>query len=177
VTAPYVVGIDPATNTGICEGRVGSRPTLLAQRFRYGDDQDEDLYGAATCFFATFLKTRSPDLIAIEAPIMATWGKTNAQTTSITRGLYAIFTGIAKCKGIPIVRADIGTWRKHFLGRGNLPGREAKARCMALCAQLGWDAPTHDSAEAAGVWLWACSQIAPQRAQRVEPLFVAGASA
>lgn len=174
MAAPYIVGIDPATNCGICEGRVGAKPTLLARRFRSGDETDEDLYGAATFFFADFLKTRAPDLIAIEAPIMAPWGKTNAQTTSITRGLYAIFVGITKCKRIPLLRADIGTWRKYFLGKGNLPGKEAKAQCMRLCSQLGWDAPTHDSAEAAGIWMWAGSQIAPQRVQRTEPLFLAG---
>lgn len=176
MATPYVVGIDPAINTGLCHGRVGDKPTLLAQRFRFGDDQDEDVYGAATCFFATFLKTRAPDLIAIETPIMASWGKTNNQTTSITRGLYAIFTGIAKCKGIPLVRADIGTWRKYFIGRGNLPGKEAKRQCVRLCARLGWDAPTHDAAEAAGIWLWACSKIAPKDVQRAEPLFARSAA-
>lgn len=172
--APYIIALDPATNTGLCEGRVGSTPILLAERFRVSrDEADEDIFGRATGFFATFLKTRSPDLIAIEAPIMATWGKTNAQTTSITRGLFAIFTGIAKCKGIPIIRADIGTWRKYFLGRGNLKGSVAKAECLRLCAQLGWSAPTHDAAESAGIWSWACSQAAPANAQRIEPLFAA----
>lgn len=172
MAAPLIVALDPATTTGLCYGNVGAKPTLLAQRFRSRADQaDEDLYGAATAFFATFLKSRAPDLIAIEAPIQAAWGKTNAQTTSITRGLYAIFTGIARAKGIEVLRADIGTWRKYFLGSGRLPGSEAKQRCVRLCAQLGWEAPTHDAAEAAGVWCWAGSQIAPQNATRIEPLF------
>lgn len=169
MAAPYIIALDPATTTGLCHGRVGERPTLIAQSFK--SKTEEDLYGAATAFFATFLKTRSPDLLCIEAPIMATWGKTNAQTTSITRGLYAIFTGIARCKGIEIKRADIGTWRKYFLGRGNLKGPEAKRQCVALCAQLGWEAPDHNAAEAAGIWSWASSQLAPRGAQRIEPLF------
>lgn len=177
MAAPYVIAIDPATNTGLCHGYVGSKPRLLAQRFRSGDDQDEDLYGAATFFFASFLKDRTPDLVAIEAPIMASWGKTNAQTTAITRGIYAIFTGITRCKGIPLIRADIGTWRKFFLGRGNLKGDEAKRQCVRLCRQLGWNAPTHDAAEASGIWMWACSQIDPARVQRVEPLFAHAAQA
>jgi hypothetical protein len=168
---PYIIAIDPATNTGICEGIVGSKPTLHAQRFRFGDDQDEDLYGAATKFFATFLKDRHPDAVAIETPIMADWGKTNHQTTAITRGLYAIFTGIVRCKGIKLIRADIGTWRKYFLGHGRLKGEDAKARCVRLCAQLGWHAPTHDAAEAAGIWMWACSKESPANVQRIEPLF------
>lgn len=169
--APYIVAIDPATNSGFCEGHVGASPMLHAQRFRSGADDDIDLYGAATLYFATFLMTRKPDLIAIEAPIMAAWGKTNAQTTAITRGLYAIFTGIARAKGIRVLTADIGTWRKYTLGRGNLKGPDAKRQCVALCRQLGWNAPTHDAAEAAGIWLWAGSQLAPERVQRIEPLF------
>lgn len=171
MTAPYIIAIDPATNCGICHGCVGSTPRMRAEYFG-GGDGEEDVYGSAVNFFATFLKDRAPDLIAIEAPIMATWGKTNAQTTAITRGLYAIFTGIAKCKGIPLIRAEIGTWRKYFLGNGQLPGKEAKAQCLRLCAQLGWDAPTHDSAEAAGIWCWASSVAAPQSAHRIEPLFI-----
>lgn len=173
---PYIIGIDPATNAGFCHGRVGEKPTLLAARFRKGNETEEQLYGAATCFFATFLKTITPDLIAIEAPIMATWGKTNANTTSVTRGLYAIFTGIAVCKGIPLIRAEISTWRKYFLGNGRLKGDVAKARCVALCAQMGWTAPTHDAAEAAGIFCWAESQIAPRQATRIEPLFAGRAA-
>lgn len=177
MTAPYIVAIDPATSTGVCHGRVGSTPTLLELRFRHGKQTDEDLYGTATCFFAAFLKTRSPDLIAIEAPIQAAWGKTNAGATSITRGLYAIFTGITKCKGIPLLTAEIATWRKYAIGHGHLPGKVAKQRCVALCGQLGWDAPDHNSAEAAGIWLYAGAQLDPQHCTRHEPLFLQGRAA
>lgn len=169
--APYIIALDPATTTGICHGYLGSKPRLLTQQFRFADDKDEDLYGAAVYFLSSFLKDRKPDLIAIEAPIRASWGKTNDQTTSITRGLYAVFTGIARCKGIPVLKADIGTWRKYFLGRGNLKGAEAKRQCVRLCAQLGWDAEDHNAAESAGIWCWAGSTLDPRHANRVEPLF------
>ena len=169
MAAPYIIAIDPATISGICHGYVGSKPRLLTKCFR--SKTDEDLYGAATVFFATFLLDKKPDLVCIEAPIQAAWGKTNAQTTSITRGLYAIFTGIARAKNIEVRRADIGTWRKYFLGRGNLKGAEAKRQCVRLCQQLGWVAADHNAAEAAGIWCWAGSTLDPSRATRVEPLF------
>lgn len=174
MAAPYIIGIDPATSAGICEGIVGKTPTLLTQRFR--GDTHEQMFGAATAFFAKFLKDRSPDLVAVEAPIMATWGKTNAQTTDLTRGLYAIFTGIAGAKGITVLPAHIGTWRKYSLGHGGLKGPEAKRQCVALCKQLGWPAPDHNAAEAAAIWLWAGSQIAPATVQRIEPLFARSAA-
>lgn len=168
---PLIIGIDPATTTGICEGRAGSTPTLLAQRFR--GDTHEDIFGEATLFFATFLKDRTPDLIAIEAPLIITTGRTTAQVVSVKIGLHAIFTGIAKCKGIPLKVVQVSTWRKYALGRGNLPGPEAKRASLKLCSQLGWDAASsHDAAEAAMIWLWASAQIAPQSVQRAEPLFI-----
>ena len=172
MAAPFIIAIDPAINSGFCEGVVGKTPTLHAERFPYDPEEIEVLYGAATVFFATFLKARKPDLIAIESPIMAAWGKTNAKTTDVTRGLYAIITGIATAKSIPILRADIGTWRKWFLGRGNLKGKDAKAQCVMLCKQFGWHAPDHNAAEAAGIWSWAGSKLDPRLATRVEPLFV-----
>lgn len=175
MTAPYIVAIDPATRSGFCHGRVGQKPALLARDF--GGDDKEAVFGNAVHFFAAFLKTVSPDLIVIEVPIQAVWGKTNADTTDISRGLYGIFSGIARCKNIKTVRAEIATWRKYALGNGRLPGKAAKAASLRLCAQLGWDAPTHDAAESAMIWLWAGSQVAPRQVHRVEPLFAhAGAA-
>jgi hypothetical protein len=61
----------------------------------------------------------------------------------------------------------------YALGSGRLKGRDAKTAMVRLCRALGWgeDVP-HDAAEAAGIFLWASGQIAPQLAIRHEPLFV-----
>lgn len=172
----FIIAIDPATSTGICEGRVGETPTLRTQRFRVSnEDQHEDIFGRATHFWAEFLRTRSPDLVAIEAPIETPWGATNANTKSIAYGLYGIFTGIVHCKSIRFLKAPVGTWRSYFLGHGNLKGPEAKARCIYLCDRLRWPAPNHDAAESAGIWSWACSTVEPRNAQRIEPLFARAA--
>ena len=168
---PLVIGIDPATNTGICEGRVGETPTLSAQRFRVSSkDEIEDVFGRATFFFADFLRTRTPDLVAIETPVWVSGGLTNADTVTLTRGLYGIISGIVKAKRLTIMRAPVPTWRKYFLGSGKLPGADAKRECQRVCGYLKWDAPTEDAAEAAGIWSWGCSQVDPKHAHRVEPL-------
>ena len=39
-----------------------------------------------------------------------------ADTLMLTRGLYAIFAGIVRAKGIRLLRAEVATWRKYFLG-------------------------------------------------------------
>ena len=46
---------------------------------------------------------------------------------------------------------DIGTWRKHFIGKGNLAKDEARRRSFDKCHQLGWYPDSHDAAAACGV--------------------------
>lgn len=171
---PLILALDPATRMGVCEGRTGDTPRLSAINFRRDpSDEPEDIYGRATHFLADRLRSNVPDLLAIEQPFPSQ----RFDTSLISIGLYAIFTGIAHCKGVRTVKAPIQTWRKYFIGRGNLPGPQAKRECLRLCEALGWPAPTHDAAEAAGIWSWACAVHAPQSVRRVEPLFVAEASA
>lgn len=156
-----VIGIDPATNTGICEGLVGQTPTLLAHRFRKSKrDEPEDIFRHAASFFLDFLSTRSPYAIAIEAPVRVKRnGETHDKTTTITRGLYGIFTGIAGARGTKVIPAEIKTWRAYAIDNGNADGATAKRLAVLRCHQFGWPAPTHDSAEAAMIWLWACGQL------------------
>lgn len=169
--------IDPATKTGFACGEPGSVPKLSTHDFGDGEGGHTALFGRATFFLADRLRTIRPGLIVIEAPVppRQVEGGSNYNASEISLGLNGIFCGIAHCKGIPLIPAHIGSWRKYFLGRGNLKGKEAKLQAMKLCAQLGWKAPDDNAAEAAGMWSWACGQVAPQRAIRVEPLFAHGA--
>ncbi len=68
--------------------------------------------------------------------------------------------------------AHIGTWRSFVLGDGRLKKELAKTRAVQTVTRLGWDVDSHDAAEAACIWLWCCAQVAPDRAQRAEPLFL-----
>jgi len=55
----------------------------------------------------------------------------------------------AKC-----YRIDIGTWRKHFTGRGTghkAAGIDVKQQCIQICAEYGWHVDVHDAAEACGI--------------------------
>jgi hypothetical protein len=170
-----ILAIDSATATGICTGRPGETPKLETRRWRADEtDSAEDIYGRAVVWMATRLRDDLPALVVIEQPVppSAAWGQTNHDTTLITIGLFGIFCGLAKAKGVRAMRAPISSWRKYFLGRGNLKGDVAKRQAVRLCRELGWDAPDHNAAEAAGIWSWACAQVAPELAPRVEPLFV-----
>lgn len=50
------------------------------------------------------------------------------------------------CFSVPI-----GTWRKHFIGRGDYGGDEAKQRAVDQCRLYGWHVPDHNAAEACGI--------------------------
>ena len=111
--------------------------------------------------------------MVIELPIPPSnvWGNTTFATTTILIGLFAIFTGTAKSHKIPVIEASIQAWRKYFIDAGRIKGDDAKRAAMKRCQMLGWNAGDHNGAEAAGIWAYGCSQIAPEALRRIEPLF------
>lgn len=163
-----LLAIDPATKTGIAEGAPGEKPRLATLDFGRPDESGpEQIYARAVTWFAKRLRNDVPHMMAIEQPFPSQ----NHATTLISIGLFGIFVGIARTKGIPVREAPIQTWRKYALGVGNLPGHEAKRRALILCERLRWLAPDHNAAEAAMIWLWLCGQVDPRKATRPEPLF------
>ena len=167
-----ILALDIAKVTGVARGHAGSTPALSVQIFGRRDDDDAETFGRATLWFARLLRDEPPELIAVERPLPV-------YDSTLLYGLRGIAIGLARAKHVPVIQVPVATWRKFFLGRGDLRGPEAKRRCVKLCAQLKWSAPTtragdpdHNAAEAGGLWLYACSQAAPMQTQRCEPLFV-----
>jgi len=154
-----ILAIDPGTNgMGIADGIVGETPTLSAIKFRADDDDDHlDILGRAGRWMWMRVSLHYPDVLAIERPVPphAARGFTNFDTTMLTIGLYGGLVMIAKAARIKVVPAHIATWRKAVHGKGNLKGPDAKRRMVELCRQLKWEAPDHNAAEAAGIWMWA----------------------
>lgn len=171
-----VLAIDQNTKSGMAEGLPGSTPRLETINFEHDEtDTPEDLYERVLFYFAERFRTDPPGLVAIErvVPPSAARGKTNHSTTLITLGIYALIVGIVRCKSIPLMTVSVGTWRKSFLGRGNLKGDVAKREAVKLCARLGWDAPDHNAAEAAGLWHHACAVAAPYGVTTLHPALFA----
>lgn len=153
-----VLALDLASKTGVAEGRLGEIPRLTTIDFR-GDDGLPGLYGRATLWMAQKVRDNRPDLVVIEKPVppSSAKGYTNHDTTMITIGMFGIVCGIISCKSIRLEVAPISTWRKHFIGKGNHPGIIAKQLALQRCQLLGWKASDHNSAEAGGIWDWACA--------------------
>ncbi len=151
-----ILALDVASKTGVAEGRPGEVPRLQTIDFR-GEGELPDFYGRAIEWMATKLRDDPPEMVIIErtVPPSGAKGFTNHDTTMISIGMFGIFSGIVRCKGIRLELAPISTWRKHFIGKGNYPGAIAKKMAVDRCALLGWAAPDHNAAEAAGIWDWA----------------------
>jgi hypothetical protein len=170
-----ILALDIAKRTGVARGIAGGTPILSTENFSRPGDDDADVFGRFTMWVARVLRDDPPELIAVERPLPRF-------ESSMLFGLRGIVLGLARCKSVRVLQVPVSTWRKYFLGAGNLKGPVAKQRCIENCERLGWivplvrGVPDHNSAEAAGIFSWAESKVAPKVAQRVEPLFLGGAT-
>ncbi len=101
--------------------------------------------------------------IVFEAQHIA--GKVDPQTTYLLIGMGFMCEWIAKRIGARVFACDIGTWRKHFLGKGGFRQRctedgqpagptarqQAKMKAMDACAEYGWYPDDDNAADACGV--------------------------
>ncbi len=151
-----ILALDVASKTGVAFGRPGEVPRLQTIDFR-GKDELPDVYGRAIEWMATRLRDVPPDMVVIErtVPPSGAFGATNHATTMLTIGLFGIFAGIVRCKGIRLELASINTWKKHFLGTAKLKRTEAKKAAIDRCHLLGWSVDDDNQADAAGIWDWA----------------------
>ena len=181
--APYILALDIASQTGCCEGRVGETPRFSTMRFARKDDEHEDVFLRALDWFDEKLSVSKPDWVYVEAPVnpAAFLGEydpskgrvtmtSNPDTTIRLIGLWAVIAATAKLQQIPYRRAHVSTARKAFLGVGNLRGQEAKRRAFDLCLALGWSPNSRDASDAASVWYYASTIVAPKLTMPISPM-------
>ncbi len=184
-----ILALDSATHTGVCQGEPGcEEPVLEVVDFGRELDDPFDVWSRAQLWLIRRLIAaqshgRPIKLVVIEGlvpqytPVRSGPDADAATGNKVLQiGIYAMFGAVARNKGIPVMRAPISTWRAFCLGNGRMKGQLAKKLSVEKVKQLGWKLPkppNHDAAEAAMQWLWACSQVDPRRAHRVEPLLLA----
>jgi hypothetical protein len=170
-----VLALDPATKTGFAFGAPhDAAPEIGAVDFGRAHDGSGDVFGRAVRWAEP--QIRAANLLVIEPPIPPgqLWNDSNYRSTVILHGLYAIFIGLAVARGTAVIEAPTRTWRKYFLGEGNLKRDAAKLAAKRLCRALKWGDPAtldDNAADAAGIWAYGCTLVAPTRIRRVEPLF------
>jgi len=171
-----IIALDAGRRTGFCYGAPGAEwPTLGTRRLAPDEtDLPVDVFRRADRWFGRLLAEVKPVAVVIELPIPPSnvWGATNFATTVILIGLYAQFVGKAAAADVRILEAPINSWRKYFIGYGDMKGDAAKRAAKRQCRILGWEAVDDNAAEAAGIWSWGCAQLAPSKIRRrIEPLF------
>jgi len=107
-------------------------------------------------------KFEKVEIVCIEAAGRYIDSQSSAYAAFLLISLSAVAREAAYRHGARVVPVSVGTWRKHWLGSGNLPGHEAKRRAVQRCEQLGWPAKDHNAAEACGIWAWGMAQFYPK---------------
>lgn len=163
--APFILGLDLATKTGVCHGRVGERPTFHTKDF--GDCDLVMLAGRAVRWSAELLQTMRPDAVFIEAPMSPHLSK-NGAATEVALTLFGAVCGVMEAKYRNAQTARVQTVRKSFLsvGRPDNP----KDCVMRLCRSLGWDPKNTDEADAGALWWHGGLLVAPRLTQIITPM-------
>lgn len=183
-----IIGLDLAGTTGVAEGCPGEVPTLSVEEFARENEPIIETCSRGMKFLHE--RISAPRYIGgrfyargeaandgmvrvvIEAPILVPMpGKRNADSHTMSLGLYTALGGFAQMRGLMVVAVGVGKVRKGFIGVGNLPGDLAKRSARMMCEALGWRPPNLDAADAGAVWWWACREWNREAAPLTEPLF------
>ena len=75
-------------------------------------------------------------------------------------GLAAITEMFCEAAEISCWAVPIGTWRKHFLGKGTgMKRAEVKQACLTQCEAFGWPTTDDNAAEACGILDYFLTQL------------------
>lgn len=171
-----ILALDVATEMGCAFGRPLTKPVTWAVDFSTVREHDAR-FAKALRFIRAMHTQLHPDLIAIEAPI----GGKDASHYLI--GLVAVMRAQACDLGMVTVEYNIGSVRKHFLGRhftkkdfptlsDTAATKIIKGKVLTRCRALGWEVGGYDQADAAALWEYACSRESPaHQVQNLPGLF------
>lgn len=162
-------------STGVCEGRLGEKPTFYTVPFGDADHDFEETWARCFDWFLDRLLLPGPpiDYVYIEAPAQAGSfsGNTNAKVTTTVTGLWANVSSLCRKRSIPFRKVHVATARKRFIGIGNMKGEDAKREVRRVCKSLGWEPKNLDEADAGCVFYYAGMQLAPTLMPDTRPHF------
>lgn len=153
-----IVALDIATRTGIAAGVSGGTPKWW--EVDLGKAPNERRFSNVLRLTHEIIVEHQPDLIVVEAAI----GGPKASAYLI--GLVSCVEGCAFNRSVPVVRAHLGTIRKHFIGKAlsvkSFPHlkpvdakKAIKSQVIGRCHVLGWKVDTDNEADACALWDYA----------------------
>lgn len=156
-----ILSLDIATNTGFCVGAPNDeKPEIGHVKLPSTGDDIGKFAVAFEEWLDEQLRWTSPDLVVFEAPILP--AKTQLITVRKLNGL--IFEVERQCRHLRIRCREgrASSVRKFFCGNG----RADKEDVVTMARRYGWKIATHDEADAAALWAYAVSLVAPDHAKR-----------
>lgn len=174
-----ILAMDIASNTGVCFGGACEVPHTWSVDFGKGLS-DGRRFANALKFTRDCIEKYQPDHLAVECAI---GGKT---TSHFLVGAFSCVVGQAHLMGVPVLRFQVASIRKHFLGKHlrsvDYPGlskqrarAEIKQAVIRRCISLGWKVEDDDAADAAALWDYACATLnAEHQMKTVGGLFSEG---
>ncbi len=157
-----VLTFDIATSTGVAWGTAGETPLATTHDLGKGLS-DAKRFAKVIEIAGDHIETYQPDLVAYEAPVA---GK---HANHLLIGLVGCVAGVAASYGHDPVKIDIGSYRKHFLGKHYIKRdfptlKDAAARkaikqlVIDRCELLGWSPDNDDEADAMALWDYAAAK-------------------
>lgn len=153
-----VAGLDLATATGVCVGKIGAAPTFFTRDL--GKRKPHAMRLAEALKLARHLiADLGVEAIGIEAPIIARHDKKS--TNELLMGMCGCVRGWASIQCVVAERFETQTIDKTFLGWVPVGRDSRKAAILKQCQMYGWDPQTQDEADAGAVWETMCVQMSP----------------
>lgn len=97
-------------------------------------------------------KFNKVEIFLVEAAMPKVDREHSQYSAFLLMSLSAVAREAANTHGARVYPIACQTWRKTFIGSGNLSGDESKQLAMKRCQQLEWAYQDHNAAEALGLW-------------------------
>ena len=164
-----ILAIDAATVTGWALGHTSARPRLETLDMSSFKDRGRGYrFELMRVWLNKMLDKHNVDLIAFEAPILTKFS--NINMTRNQQGLTAIIESVAVCRKIEYIDFPPASVKKAL----SFTGRAKKDQMMRAAKGRGFKPMNDNEADAAGVWLCALEQFAPEQLHRFDPISVYG---
>jgi hypothetical protein len=146
-----LLAADISFSTGVAWGRMGDvRPRTALYKLT-GSDLDRALVQLDEAI-TMICRMETVTHFVFEASMRLVNAEHGYDSAFTLISLQAVARRAATRAGALVYPVNVGTWRKHFIGSGNLPGPVAKKKAQERCTQLGYTFQNVDAAEACGVW-------------------------
>ncbi len=155
-----VAAFDLGAHTGVAIGLAGQKPALSTEMVGSRSIPHGARFLAMQRLTLQIINLHRPDRIVIEKPIAA-GVKGSEERVQLAMGYRAAVMTAAYAKSVPFFEFSVMSVRRHFIGSSKLHRAKAKAATVARASALGWKPMTEDEGDAAAVWDYACSKMAP----------------